>query len=337
VTTAHHKTSRPATSDAIAGRFTAGENRLETFNPQLSFVMETRNGHFFETALRNRSGQQTRQTERIDLVIGSATKGQTYLYWKGTALYELPVSYWTELARWVNSPGYVDGSADFDRAVTPRCLECHATYFEQSSTAPQADNHYQRDSFVLGISCERCHGPGLLHVRKHLEEPQTAKIDLLPPVGLTRGRQIDICAQCHGGVGRSLAPALSFRPGEALSTYIALEQPEANEVDVHGNQAVLLERSRCFQSSPGMTCSTCHDVHSRERPAAAYSAQCLSCHAKERCGMYAKLGPAISNNCIDCHMPVQQSKLLVLDTDDSRLKAKVRSHWIRVYANSHTD
>jgi hypothetical protein len=30
-------------------------------------------------------------------------------------------------------------------------------------------------------------------------------------------------------------------------------------------------------------------------------------------------------------MPVEASNLLVLDADDTRLKAKVRNHWIRVY------
>ena len=63
------------------------------------------------------------------MVIGCGEKGQTYLYWKGDRLFELPVSYWASLG-WVNSPGYRDGYSDFDRLTIPRCLECHATYFE---------------------------------------------------------------------------------------------------------------------------------------------------------------------------------------------------------------
>jgi hypothetical protein len=35
-------------------------------------------------------------------------------------------------------------------------------------------------------------------------------------------------------------------------------------------------------------------------------------------------------------MPVQESKLLVLDTDDTRLKAKVRNHWIGIYPSQAT-
>jgi hypothetical protein len=80
-----------------------------------------------------------------------------------------------------------------------------------------------------------------------------------------------------------------------------------------------------------MTCSTCHELHSVERPAASYSAQCLHCHQQQQCGMFARLGAQIATNCIDCHMPIQESKLLVLDADDTRLKAKVRNHWIAVY------
>ncbi len=47
--------------------------------------------------------------------------------------------------------------------------------------------------------------------------------------------------------------------------------------------------------------------------------------------MIRKLGKEIASNCIDCHMPVEPSNLLVLDADDSRLRANVRNHWIRVY------
>jgi hypothetical protein len=334
LSTAHHRTSQLPGINSIAGDFAPGKNAMTTVNPQLSFEMQAHDGRFYQRAILKRHGHATSRTEQIDIVIGSATKGQTYLYWKEDRLYELPVSYWTALKTWVNSPGYIDGTAYFERPVTPRCLECHATYF-QSLTSSPADNQYNRKNFVVGISCERCHGPGLFHVRSHLANSRNGgSRDSMPPIGLTRDRKIDICAQCHGGVGQSLAPAFSFRPGEDLSQYIALHIPDPlQKVDVHGNQVILLERSRCFQSSPGMSCSTCHDVHSAERPAASYSTECLHCHEEKQCGMFAKVGPGIATDCIDCHMPVQDSKLLVLDTDDTRLNAKVRNHWIRVYAN----
>ncbi len=297
---------------------------MQTFNPEITFLMDARNGGFYETAIHRRNGRVTKHSERIDLVIGSATKGQTYLFWKQNALFELPVSYWAQLKRWVNSPGYVDGSADFDRPVEPRCLECHATYV-QPLTAALTENRYNRETFVLGISCERCHGPGNQHVASTQSK--------LPPLTLSRDRQIDICAQCHGGAGEPIAPAFSFTPGEPLSNYVKLQQAFATDrIDVHGNQVNLLERSRCFQASPQMTCSTCHDVHKPERPAADYSSRCLTCHQASQCGMFPKLGNAITANCVDCHMPIQRSNTLVLDTDDQRLQANVRTHWIRIYS-----
>jgi hypothetical protein len=330
--TAHHRTSRLPDTESIAGHFNAHENLMTTFNPELSFHMEARDGHFYESAVLSKPGHPSKQTEEIDIVIGSGTKGQTYLYWKGNRLFELPVSYWTALKRWVNSPGYVDGSADFDRPVTARCVECHATYFQKLPSTPP-DNAFEKDNFVLGIYCERCHGPGLSHIQNHSGKAGSAgSLPAMPPIGLERDRQIDICAQCHGGVGQSPAPAFSFQPGEDLSRTIVLQQPASpQQVDVHGNQVILLQRSRCFLSSPNMTCSTCHDVHAVERPAASYSAQCLHCHQQQQCGTFARLGAQIATNCIDCHMPIQESKLLVLDADDTRLKAKVRNHWIAVY------
>ena len=101
-----------------------------------------------------------------------------------------------------------------------------------------------------------------------------------------------------------------------------------------GNQVALLARSRCFQSSGTMTCSTCHDEHAPERAAASYSNHCLTCQEPDKCGMYAKLGAPIATNCIDCHMPVQQSKLIVSDVNGRDVNANVRNHWIKVYGES---
>ena len=238
--TAHHKTSRLPDATSIAGSFAPAHNAMSTLNPELTFHMESRDGRFFETAVRQKPGHPTKRTEPIDLVIGSATKGQTYLYWKENELFELPVSYWTALRRWVNSPGYVDGSADFDRPVPPRCLECHATYFEQT-TPSTSSNHYNKTNFVLGISCERCHGPAAAHIQARSAATNSPNQNPLPPRSLSRDLQIDICAQCHGGAGEPIAPSLSYRPGAPLSDFVKLQEPTATDrLDVHGNQVNLL-------------------------------------------------------------------------------------------------
>jgi hypothetical protein len=333
--TAHHRTSKLPSADSIAGKFTPSDNTMKTVDPGLSFRMDARDGGFYQTAVFGEPPHTREHSEAFGIVIGSGGKGQTYLYWKGDELFQLPISYWTQLGQWVNSPGYLDGEANFDRPVPPRCVECHAAYFR--SLAPSRFmNRFDRTDFVLGISCERCHGPGQEHASGHSFRAVAAAADAIAnPAKLSRDRQIDLCAQCHGGFGEEIAPAFSFKPGEPLANTIKLQKPAPGaRVDVHGNQVALLARSRCFQSSDTMTCSTCHDEHAPERAAASYSNHCLTCHKPEKCGMYPKLGAPIANNCIDCHMPVQQSKLIVSDVNGMDVNASVRNHWIKVYGES---
>lgn len=331
--TAHHRTSQLPTEHSILGSFTSGENVLKTDDPDLHFRMDAKESGFYETAVFWQPPDQKTRTERIDIVTGSGDKGQTYLYWKGNQLFQLPVSYWTALKGWITSPGYSEGAANFDRPILPRCLECHATYFE-SIPSGKAENYYQKMDFVLGISCERCHGPGRAHVDYERSQPVAVSSGthfIVNPASLLRERQIEVCAQCHGGIGQSIAPAFSYVPGQQLENYVTLPHPDAEaRVDVHGNQVALTQRSRCYRSSQ-MTCTTCHDVHAPEHVAASYSEKCLQCHREQDCGEFVKLGTKIRENCIDCHMPLQDSNLIVSDLNGKQVKARIRNHWIKVY------
>lgn len=308
---------------------------MKTVDPGLSFRMDAKNGGFYQTAVLGEPPHTKEHSEPFNIVVGSGEKGQTYLYWKEDELFQLPISYWTQLGEWVNSPGYQDGTANFDRAVIPRCVECHAAYFE-ALTPSRSMNRYNRTDFVLGISCESCHGPGEEHAsRRRSQAAASAGEAIANPAKFSRDRQIDLCAECHGGAGEGIAPAFSFKPGEPLANFIKLQRPAPDaKVDVHGNQVALLERSRCFQASASMTCSTCHNEHAPERTAASYSSRCLTCHEPSKCGMYAKLGAQIVNNCIDCHMPVQQSNVIVSDVNGTEVRENVRNHWIKVYGES---
>jgi cytochrome c554/c'-like protein len=332
--TAHHLTSRFPNKASISGSFAEGNNILKTANSSLLFRMESKPDGFYQSAVWQISSVTSARTERMDVVIGSGRKGQTYLYWKSGHLYQLPVSYWVDLESWVNSPGYRDGVSDFDRPVIPRCLECHATY-AQTVAGPPPPNQYKPASLVVGISCERCHGPG----REHAEAMQANKTPaaIVNPAKLPRERQIEVCAQCHAGHGKSLTAAFSYIPDEPLDRYLQRDQPApGSTVDVHGNQVALLQLSRCFQSSPELTCSTCHDVHTIQREAASFSNRCLTCHKIQNCGEFAKLGEKLAANCIDCHMPLQASNLIMSDSNGKQTKAVVRNHWIKVYPGTGT-
>jgi len=154
------------------------------------------------------------------------------------------------------------------------------------------------------------------------------------PARLTRARQMDACAQCHGGLGTPRLPSFSYVAGYPLDRFVELMTPPPDApVDVHGNQVALLERSRCFQKSE-MTCLTCHDVHVTQRDTKQLSGRCLTCHQEQSCKLFPKEGHALAGRCVDCHMPLQSSNLIVSKLEGEQKQALVRSHWIKVYRDT---
>ena len=328
--TAHRLTSRLPTRQSIAGSFKRGENVLRTSNPSLHFRMDSTATGFYQTAVMGRAPDTSGHSERIAFVTGSR-KGQSYLYWDvGDRLYQLPVSHWTGVG-WVNSPGYPDGRPNFGRPIPPRCLECHASWFEPVPD-PTAINRYRHTGAMLGISCETCHGSG----REHVRRARSPLHPLLPraiinPARLPRARQLDECALCHGGTAALRTPAFSHVPGQPLQRRHDLwTRPDTGEIDVHGNQVALLERSRCFRSSQ-MTCATCHDVHREQRDVVALSGRCLTCHTLQSCGLFPRHGQELAGRCVDCHMPARTSTTLISNYLGHPVRVQVRTHWIKVY------
>ena len=341
--TAHHLTSQLPSADSLPNRFFAGENLITIIAPEndlgepsLVFRMSHTGSDYSETAITGFDGQFHQHSARIDIVTGSGKRGQTFLNWQQDQLFELPVSYWTDGRRWINSPGYDDGTANFSRPIYPACMECHATYLRPLFDDPES-NHFDRASLVVGIGCEVCHGPGAQHIAleaaRPTGSPRLTDSAILNPAHFTRERQIDLCALCHNGIQRQpLEPAFSYLPGEPLSRYFQpLDTPAAEHPDVHGNQVALLERSRCFRESTSMTCSTCHDTHAIEQPADSYSTKCLSCHRWQQCGEAKHIGAPIKSQCIRCHMPVEPTTVIVSTTAGKQVNATMRNHWIKVY------
>ena len=334
--TGHAITSSLPSKESIKGEFSQGSNILRTANPDLHFVMEANGTDFIQQAVvRTSVSQVMTRTERIDVVIGSGLKGQSYLYWDGDTLFQLPVSYWTELGEWVNSPGYADGTASFTRPINPRCLECHTSSFQ--SLLPPI-NRYGKTSLVLGILCEKCHGPGGEHValfRSKSPPKPPAATAIINPAKLPRDRQLDICALCHAGIGESFTPPLSYIAGDMLGHYLSIPQSDPDaRLEVHGGQWLRLTKSRCFKSSATMTCTTCHDVHTPQRDPAEFAARCLTCHKVENCGVFSKLGHKIDSECVDCHMPLQRTDLTVSSGNGRTLRPKVRNHQIGIFPES---
>jgi hypothetical protein len=332
VKTSHFRTSEVARVNNVLGSFATGENELKTRDPNLDFKM-VNDANGMRQCLTVREGDKRYTHEvPIDIVTGSGNHGQTYLYWRGDGLFQLPVSYFSELDRWVNSPGlYADGTADFARGIGERCLECHATYF---APAAGSFNRYDRQNYILGVTCVRCHGPGWAHLQYHQNHRDDDEARyIVNPGMLAVERANEVCAQCHSGEGQLHKPAFSYRPGEPLAEHISLDlsgESVQNDDPHAANQLARLMKSRCFTESPTLTCFTCHDPHQQERGnLALFANRCAKCHASDDCGLSAELGAGIKDRCVSCHMPSRREALGVMEMRDGIFLPLLRDHHIQ--------
>jgi hypothetical protein len=337
--TAHYRDSRPANGETILGSFDSGRNRFN-YRGEVVVVMERKDSGFFETAYRD--GQHYR-TAPIDIVIGSGRKGQTYLYWNDEKLFQLPISYFTPLDCWCNSPGYTIDSPTFNRRVPSQCLECHATnartVFRNNS---EYGDFFDKSQILYGIDCEKCHGPGAQHVDFHTANPgETIGRYIVNTGRLTRQQKLDACALCHSGSRIPLMPAFSFRAGDTLNLFSQAKYNPANgsTLDVHGNQYGLLTSSKCFMQSQ-MDCGSCHNVHVNEAGnVKLFSQRCMNCHnptTHDTCTVKVTAGLVLADNCIDCHMPALPSQRIILALSNVGNTGKsvnnlVRTHHIAIY------
>ena len=331
--TAHYLSSQPAGDKNIKGNFQAGKN-LFVFDSHNTIVMERRNNGYYQVQYVNGVEKKAR---RFDITIGSATRGQTYLYWWKDTLFQLPLTYLTSLNQWCNSPGY-PGKVAFGRPVTSRCLECHTTY-ARTLSSPEAQVEKFDHNILYGVDCEKCHGPAAEHVQFQAKHPnETVGKYIINPASFSRQQKLDLCILCHGGRLSKTRPSFEFHAGDSLSNYFALDTSakDVADIDVHGNQYGLLAASKCFRMSQ-MTCNTCHNPHKNEAgDLVLFSQRCISCHHGTNvkiCTMSKTMGSVINQNCIDCHMPERPSKAIVvlLQGDNSPTAALMRTHFIKYY------
>lgn len=267
--TAHYFTSSPGEKEYIKGNFEEAHNTYY-YTPYDRVVMEQRDSGLYQASYYK---EQAKEAERIDIVIGSGSKGQTYLYWNYNALFQLPVSYFTAADSWANSPG--NGEAvTYGRPVFARCLECHTTYIKQQNSSV---SQFDKTQIIYGVSCESCHGAAAKHVQYQQQNPEikTAKF-IINPGKLGRQQQLDQCGLCHSGIQQNIQPAFTFKPGDTLVRFYKESNDSALVNDVHGSKYHLLLQSKCFRNSEVMTCTTCHNTHEDQKGnIAAFSASTL--------------------------------------------------------------
>ncbi len=331
--TPHARTSGVGTLETVLGSFDSGKNTF-ILNDRLKVSMEKTPDGLFQRAFV--AGKEV-DRKPIDIVIGSGRQGQTYLFWQENTLFQLPVSYHASSDSWSNSPGYPTDQILFNRSISARCLECHSTYLKIGKTI---DGHetFDRKQVILGVDCERCHGPAAKHVTFHQKNPGEDKGQYITnPAQLTRKQKLDNCALCHSGIRNNFMPSFSYKVGDDLDDFSLPTQPADSgaTLDVHGNQYGLLTSSKCFRMST-MDCSSCHNVHTRETSKLElFSARCMNCHKRggdNFCKQREFPGLVLSKNCIDCHMPALPSRQVFLRSSGNRSTPFfVRTHLVGNY------
>jgi Doubled CXXCH motif (Paired_CXXCH_1) len=255
----------------------------------------------------------------LKYVIGSGRHSRTYAVEAEGFLVESPVTWYASGKGWKMSPGYDNPHQQgFDRAVGDGCLICHAG----QADAVGASLHRMQVT-EAAIGCERCHGPGSLHVAHHAGRKPVAErvagVDytIVNPAHLSRDLAEAVCQQCHLRsnatiVARGRKPA-DYRPGLPLHEFrqdYGLDHPDASMTVVgHVEQMHL---SRCYQNSKTLSCLTCHNPHDEPAPrerVAHYRAVCLECHKPAACRETDGRRQAKADSCIHCHMPTSPTEI----------------------------
>jgi hypothetical protein len=246
------------------------------------------------------------------LALGSGNYSRTYLVKMGDFLIAAPVTWYPRRKTWGMSAGYERDPLQrgFNRAISAGCLSCHAGRVE---TLGGSDERMKVAEMAIG--CERCHGPGELHVKERTAKlPKGGCFDdtIVNPRRLPRERQEDVCSQCHlSGSARVAVRGRrkeDYRPGLRMSDFVVNFQLDRSSAPISvSGQTEQMRLSRCYVESKTMTCTTCHDPHSPPDDGAKvehYRGKCLSCHKPESCGVPVKVRQEkAKDNCVTCHMP----------------------------------
>lgn len=261
------------------------------------------------------------RTQQVDYIVGSGNHTNSHLFMLNGYAYQIPFTYYTQVQKFDLPPGYDGGhNSRFGRSLGLECISCHNGL---PQLVPGSENKYL--SMPEGIDCERCHGPGSIHVALKkkgvlIDTARFTDYSIVNPKRLPVQLQNDVCARCHlqgTMVLKNNKSFFDFKPGIPLTTVMDIFLP----VFVGGTEDLIMashvERmmeSRCFVGSGGqLSCLQCHNPHFtvKETPRSRFNNTCMGCHTvpgQKECTLDEPLRMLNNNDCALCHMPVRKSR-----------------------------
>jgi Tfp pilus assembly protein PilF len=256
-----------------------------------------------------------KRTQKINYIIGSGQHTNSHIFDKNGYFYQAPVTFYTQKGKWDLAPGFEEGaSSRFSRLIESECMTCHNGYPEFVASS---QNKYL--SVKTGIDCERCHGPGSLHVAdkqagKIVDTSKSPDYTIINPRRLTTDLQNNICQRCHlQGIavlndGKNF---FDFRPGMQLREVMNIFMPQyegAEDKMIMASHVERMKKSECYIVSGKLSCITCHNPHVSVKftPTTQYLDACQGCHGNNKqvhCSEDMNVRAKVNNDCVTCHMP----------------------------------
>ncbi len=293
------------------------------------FTIEQRGDRLYHRESRtDQEGRILAQVEaEVSYALGSGSRGISYLLQRGDRLYQSPISWFSQKREWNLSPGYEQKNHHFNRPIEPQCLFCHSN---RARPVAMSVNRYEEALFRgEAIGCERCHGPGELHVRGQ-EIVDGIDLTIVNPRHLEPPLRAAVCEQCHllgdQRIDRLGRGPFDFRPGLRTAEFYAVFGRSGKQAKKAVGHVEQMKLSRCYQESGRrLGCTSCHDPHRIPAPEVKidyFRRKCQQCHEQPGCSLPLKerLARGIDDNCFSCHMPaLKSSDIAHIATTDHRI------------------